>query len=144
MDTSLTPTANDGINNPLNIRANKANAWLGKITPAGNNFEQFSAMWYGYRAGMKNLLNVAKQTPTHSFNDTIPVLSPASDNNNVPAYIQAIENAGVDTSVDVSTLDESSFKALIKAMAYHEQKAGFTVNEADIDAAYDDVFNNQN
>ena len=133
----LTATANDGINNPLNIRATNI-AWEGKITKAGANFEAFQTMWQGYRAGMKNVLTVSSG---RSFNDTIPILSPATENN-IPAYIAAAQQNGVDTTVAISDLDEADFKQLIANMAKHEQGDDFTINEADIDAAYDAIHNN--
>jgi hypothetical protein len=138
--TGLTPTANDGINNPLNLRVEAVNNWQGKITQAGAKFEQFATMWQGWRAGMKNLLNMSKQTTTHSFNDTIPILSPNSDGNNDANYIKGVAgNSGVDTSLDLTTLSADDFKAVVKAMAKEEQKADFVINDDDVNMAYDSL-----
>lgn len=137
----LTKTANDGINNPLNIRATD-NAWFGKITTNGAKFEQFDAMWKGFRAGMKNVVNVAKQTTNQDFTDTIAKLSPNSDNNNDAVYTSQVKSmAGIDATESIPDMSEATFKAMIKAMAYVEQGSNFVVNEADIDAAYEDLQN---
>ena len=40
-------------NNPLNIRIDKKNPWLGRVIPnTDGEFEQFTSMAYGYRAAM--------------------------------------------------------------------------------------------
>ena len=138
----LNKTANDGINNAVNIRANKANAWHGKITPEGNIFEQFELMWYSYRAGIIILWNLYAQGKT-TLNLIIATYAPASDGNTPVQYaatVAAAANISPDDSLAPYMHDKDTMSAIITAMAKVEQGASFEVNPDDVIAAWENLW----
>lgn len=80
-------------NNPLNIRLNSANNWLGKVTNnTDGEFEQFSAMEYGYRAALKLIRNYIEKDGLQTVAQIIGKWAPTSENN-TNGYITRVCNS---------------------------------------------------
>lgn len=74
-------------NNPLNLRANKVNNWLGQIGVDKDGFCIFSSLEYGYRAGLRVLRTYWQNYNLHSVRSIICRFAPATDGNDVDAYV---------------------------------------------------------
>ena len=77
-------------NNPLNIRYNKANNWLGKVANnTDGTFEQFVSMEYGYRAA---LYLIRKYIFVDGLTTVAQIISKWAPNNenNTEGYIQRV------------------------------------------------------
>ena len=79
-------------NNPLNIRYNTGNCWVGQ-TGSDGQFCKFSAPKYGVRAAVKILQKYAGQDSKLTISDIINKWAPRSDGNNTDAYIATVCNA---------------------------------------------------
>lgn len=82
-------------NNPLNIRHNPANKWQGmSAAQTDKNFVQFDDMVYGIRAAfiiIHNWLSQARHLGVPVYvRDIISRWAPASDGNNVNAYVSQV------------------------------------------------------
>lgn len=66
-------------NNPFNIRASKANPWMGKDFSYTGAFEKFYFVEYGLRAGMKLLLNYWRRGLV-TVRDIIRTYAPPTEN----------------------------------------------------------------
>ena len=75
-------------NNPLNIRYNKSNSWLG-LTGSNNGFCEFDSLFHGFRAALI-ILKRYRQYGKVSVTDIISRWAPKSDNNNTEAYINFV------------------------------------------------------
>lgn len=71
-------------NNPLNIRYDKANLWIGQIEPL-NGFCQFDDLYYGFRAALKIFLMYRKRG-IKSVSDIISQWAPIQENDSVSYY----------------------------------------------------------
>lgn len=110
-------------NNPLNIRINSANNWLGKV-PAANNsdgsFEQFITMSHGYRAGMITIRNIVLRG-NKTVQQLIRVWAPDSDGNNSTRYAQRIYDlVGFPTDMVVDVNSREIMTNLVYAMSIVE------------------------
>ena len=76
-------------NNPLNIRYNTGNCWVGQ-TGSDGQFCKFSAPKYGVRAAVKILQKYAGQDSKLTISDIINKWAPRSDGNNTDAYIATV------------------------------------------------------
>lgn len=77
-------------NNPLNIRINDANDWVGKRWKNTDGvFEQFVAMEYGYRAALKLIKNYIQNDGLKTVTDIISKWAPINENNTA-RYIQRV------------------------------------------------------
>lgn len=77
-------------NNPLNIRYNSANKWLGKVANnTDGTFEQFVSMEYGYRAA---LYLIRKYIFVDGLTTVAQIISKWAPNNenNTEGYIQRV------------------------------------------------------
>ena len=134
----LNPTAGGGINNPMDIRTEASNAWVGKRTQPGAAFEAFDFMWQGYRAGIKTLQTLYNSGKT-TLTSIIETYAPACDNNDCSSYIAAVSNlSGIAPDVDLQPYinDQASMTTIVTAMTGVEQGSGFSVNSADIATAW--------
>ena len=74
-------------NNPLNIRRSTS-LWVGKVkNGTDRSFEQFHEMWQGLRAAMYLLTRYHRDYRWHTVKAIISHWAPASDGNNVEAYV---------------------------------------------------------
>lgn len=77
-------------NNPLNIRYNKANNWLGKVANnTDGEFEQFVAMEYGYRAALYLIRKYIFVDGLTTVAQIISKWAPDTENN-TQGYIQRV------------------------------------------------------
>lgn len=110
-------------NNPTNIR-DTAIPWQGANGSAGG-FEMFDTPENGIRAGARNLQNKQKlhglDTIEGIIGDPKAGWAPASDNNNVPAYVSALAKAtGYDPKARLNLSDPNTNQALLAAIIQHE------------------------
>lgn len=134
-------TANDGVNNPLDIRVSST-AWQGKNTAPGKKFESFANMWQGYRAGLVNLRTIFNKGNT-TLTQMIGVYAPASDSNDVANYVSGLANAaGIDPLNDDMTAlisDGPTMQKIITYMARLEQGSSFSINPNDVVMAWNNI-----
>lgn len=79
-------------NNPLNIRYNPRNNWVGQ-TGSDGQFCKFSAPKYGIRAAVKILQRYAGNDGKTSVFEIINKWAPRADGNNTEKYIEAVCNS---------------------------------------------------
>ena len=103
-------------NNPLNIRYNKANCWLGQIEPR-KGFCQFKELFYGYRAAVLLVLRYFKFN-VNTIRLVVSRWAPSIENN-TDAYIRFVSKE-MDKDPD-TLLVEQDIKPLILAMSRIEQ-----------------------
>lgn len=120
-------------NNPLNIRI--GNHWIGEVEePTDKEFEQFTDIVFGLRAGFILLRRYIKRYGLKTVQDIISRWAPASENNTAN-YIKLVS-----TSMGVGILDELSFEdeetmiRLVSAMCLVE--CGCTIDKEKIRKAY--------
>ena len=76
-------------NNPLNIRYNTGNCWVGQ-TGTDGQFCKFSAPKFGVRAAVKILQKYAGHDSKASILEIINKWAPRSDGNNTDTYIETV------------------------------------------------------
>ena len=109
-------------NNPLNIRYNVNNKWLGKVTPntdKNNAFEQFITMPYGYRAALYLLRKYIKSYGCNTISKIIQKWAPPTENytqSYIDHVVSSIKQQG--TNVTANTVVSPSDKDLLCKMAY--------------------------
>ena len=104
-------------NNPMNIVKSK-DQWLGKRTPSTDaKFEQFFEMKFGIRAALKILTRYHRDYHWHTLKAIISHWAPASDGNNVEAYI-----AYVESQIKGLERTRQSLYKLVKAMCHVESQ----------------------
>lgn len=106
-------------NNPLNIRI--GNTWLGEVpNPTDSDFEQFSAIQYGLRAGFVILRRYIRRYGRNTIAKIINAWAPSSENN-TQSYIDAVcRRTGLHQDAILSYEDEKRMVALVEAMAFVE------------------------
>lgn len=107
-------------NNPLNIRYNQTNNWLGKGEDNGSGFESFDTPEHGLRAGIKLMRNHIS-----NGNDTLSSLiskwAPSGDNNDPVQYAQFVsKQTGIPINAKLNPDDASQMTSVAKAMAAQE------------------------
>jgi len=109
-------------NNPLNIRIS-SNEWQGKLPVNQNkngNFEEFTDLDYGVRAGVKNLTTYNNRG-LNTLDKIINTWAPVSENN-TKSYIDFVAKSLSVTSVTVLNLkDKGIMASLVSAMSIIEK-----------------------
>lgn len=120
-------------NNPLNIRI--GNHWIGEVEePTDKEFEQFTNIIYGLRAGFILLRRYINRYGLNTVHDIISRWAPASENNTAN-YIKLVSNSmGVGILDELSFEDEETMNRLVSAMCLVE--CGCTVDKEIIRKAY--------
>lgn len=120
-------------NNPLNIRI--GNAWVGEVEhPTDNQFEQFTSMVYGLRAGFIILRRYIERYHIDSIEGIISRWAPNNENN-TGKYIMTVSSMmGVSPSTKINFRDEGAMTALVAAMVKVE--CGCEVDAQEISAGY--------
>jgi hypothetical protein len=113
-------TINVGLanNNPGDIKYD-GTQWLGEV---GNNgtFVTFSDTTWGLRAIGVDLTTKINKDGLNTITLIVTAYAPASDNNNVPAYISSVaSDTGFDPNA-ILTADPATLSALIRAIVNHE------------------------
>ncbi len=132
-------------NNPMNIRVNQANNWVGKIKKGKRDpqFEEFTQMMYGVRAGIRIIRNYVRKYNIPNIKELIERWAPEEDGNDTLAYIQNVvkvikmnfkmmgdekREKGITLYSPVDINDFFFMKALIMAMCKLESR--YVVDEA--------------
>lgn len=102
-------------NNPLNIRI--GNKWLGEVAfPTDNQFEQFTMMVYGVRAGF---LLIKRYIERYHLNTIFLIVSrwaPPSENK-TDVYIASVEKlSGIPADKELRFYDNVEMVSLVDAM----------------------------
>lgn len=110
-------------NNPLNIKKNPANHWLGKIIKGTDPlFEQFTIMEYGVRAGLKLIFRNGLCKPIESL---ICLWAPACENNTSMYVKFLLDELGWSHS---HIIEKEDIVPLFCAMARYESNLQFDID----------------
>lgn len=130
-------------NNPGNLVITSS-AWKGKVPVSQNTddrFEQFTAMYWGVRAMLIDIIGDIVKDGLNTLNKLIPEYAPPFENNTT-AYIQSVSNAtGLKPSQDIP-LDKKTLSRLIKAKIEVENGKEATrlyYKESDFNRAFDEL-----
>lgn len=121
-------------NNPLNIRI--GNAWLGEVPiPTDKEFEQFTSLRWGLRAGFLLLKRYINRYHLNSIRLIVSRWAPSSENN-TDAYIKLVSVfTGFDADAAISFDCKMQMCALVEAMCRVE--CGCCVDSSEIREAYE-------
>lgn len=121
-------------NNPLNIRI--GNAWLGEVPiPTDNEFEQFTSLRWGLRAGFLLLKRYINRYHLNSIRLIVSRWAPLSENN-TEAYIKRVSTlTGFDADEVIVFDSKMQMCALVEAMCLVE--CGCTVDCNEIREGYE-------
>lgn len=124
-------------NNPLNIRI--GNKWLGEVPcPTDNQFEQFTRMEYGVRAGFVLLRRYIERYKLNTISTIITRWAPPSENETA-RYIMAVEKfSSILKDSELQFSDRERMIALVDAMIRVE--CGRPIERDIINQAYDMAF----
>lgn len=108
-------------NNPLNIKYNPANNWLGRRKPRKDDkFEEFTSVTYGIRAAMIIIKNYIRQHHINNLQSLIARWAPQQENN-VSLYLQFVAyKSGVKAGEPLRWTDKNKICRIVKAMAFYE------------------------
>ena len=120
-------------NNPLNIRI--GNVWLGEVAdPTDPDFEQFSSMVYGVRAGFVLLRRYIRHYHRTTIPKVIAAWAPANENN-TSKYIDTVcQLAKIARDETLDYYNPDQMYRLMDAMIYYEN--GQHINEQHIRDGY--------
>ena len=120
-------------NNPLNIRI--GNKWKGEVeNPTDKDFEQFTCMHYGLRAGFILLRRYIERYHLNTIAEIVSRWAPAKEND-TRAYIDAVSaRTGIGQNEKLSFANRKLMVALVDAMIL--QECGTTIANNLIDEAY--------
>lgn len=121
-------------NNPLNIRV--GNKWEGEVdVQTDRDFEQFTSMLYGVRAGFVLLRRYIERYHIDTIQDIVSRWAPASENKTA-CYVRCVaERVGINELQRISFYDKRTMVRLVDAMIL--QECGTTIGNATIEQAYD-------
>lgn len=102
-------------NNPLNIRI--GNKWLGEVPcPTDNQFEQFTRMEYGVRAGFRLIKRYIERYHLNTIFLIVSRWAPPSENKTC-VYIAAVEKiSGIPADKELRFYDNVEMVSLVDAM----------------------------
>lgn len=124
--------------NPLNIRI--GNKWKGEVdNPTDSDFEQFTCMHYGLRAGFILLKRYIERYHLNTITEIISRWAPATENA-TRSYIRTVsERMGLSPLEKISFRDRATMVKLVDAMILVE--CGTTIANDLIEDAYTIVDN---
>lgn len=125
-------------NNPLNIRHNPRNKWLGlSLNQTDPAFCQFDSMTYGVRAAMKLLRNYAIEMKRCTIKDYITRWAPPSENN-TRNYIDFVcKEMNFPSNINLFFRDYVRFIAMVRAMG--KMESNYIIPDEILIDAYDMV-----
>lgn len=125
--------------NPLNIRI--GNKWKGEVpNPTDKDFEQFSCMHYGLRAGFILLRRYIERYHLDTIKEIISRWAPATENATSEYVCRVSERVGISALEKISFNDRKTMVALVDAMILCE--CGTTIANDLIEDAYTIVLYN--
>lgn len=109
-------------NNPLNIRYDKRNRWLGRsATKKDKAFEEFLNPIFGFRAAF---LILHKYITLYKLNTIFQICArwaPVGDGNDVLKYADTVSaRTGIDKNLAISFADYKTLISIVEAMSYVE------------------------
>lgn len=120
-------------NNPLNIRI--GNKWKGEVeNPTDKDFEQFTCMRYGLRAGFVLLKRYIEHYHLENITEIIHRWAPNSENPTSKYIAFVSERSGIGALDKLSFNDRQTMVRLVEAMCYFEN--GMSVDVGLINDAY--------
>lgn len=123
-------------NNPLNIRI--GNAWIGEVVnPTDTQFEQFTEMVYGLRAGFVLIRRYMERYHLRTIREIVSRWAPASENYTERYIEQVCCITGLQADTILSFGDKSTMCRLVNAMVHVE--CGEELPYEQIAAAYNMV-----
>lgn len=106
-------------NNPLNIRI--GNKWLGEVeNPTDKEFEQFTWMVYGLRAGFILLRRYINRYHLNTIHDIISRWAPSNENNTTHYCCLVAARMNIGVLDELRYEDEETMVQLVSAMCYVE------------------------
>lgn len=102
-------------NNPLNIRI--GNKWIGEVpTPTDTQFEQFTRMEYGVRAGFRLIKRYIERYHLNTIKLIVSRWAPPSENK-TDLYIASVEKlSGIPADKELRFYDNVEMVSLVDAM----------------------------
>lgn len=102
-------------NNPLNIRI--GNKWLGEVPcPTDTQFEQFTKMEYGVRAGFRLIKRYIERYHLNTIKGIVSRWAPPSENK-TNAYIASVEKlSGIPADKELRFCDSYEMIRMVDAM----------------------------
>lgn len=108
-------------NNPLNIRINPSNDWMGKVeNNTDGEFEQFTAMEYGYRAALKLIRNYITKDGLTTVSQIIAKWAPQNENNTSGYITRVCNSTGWQPAKTIDPYNVHDMSDLVYAMALVE------------------------
>lgn len=125
-------------NNPLNIRHNPRNHWLGLSTKQTDpDFCQFESMVYGVRAAMVLLRNYARQLKRCTIKDYITRWAPPSENDTRNYIAFVCKKIDYPDNINLYFSNYPRFIAMVRAMG--QMESGYIIPDEILIDAYDMV-----
>lgn len=108
--------------NPLNIRRNDRNRWLGQTAwQYDREFVQFQSDLFGFRAAFRILRTYLRQQGLSTLRQVIYRWAPPEDGNNTRSYVETVaRRSGVSPDTLLRFEDEEKMLAIVSAMAWVE------------------------
>ena len=108
-------------NNPLNIRYVEKNRWQGRVAAKNKKdteFEEFIALYWGFRAAFILIFNYMNKYRRNTINDIISTWAPAQDGNATGWYIEEVaDRIGISSDSDINFKDGQLMMQLVQEMA---------------------------
>ena len=115
-------------NNPLNIRI--GSKWVGEVqNPTDSEFEQFSSMVYGLRAGFKLIRRYIERYHLCTVKEILSRWAPTTENNTQTYVSFVCERSGISALETLSFDDENKMVALVEAMCVFENGQGVSLDD---------------
>lgn len=127
-------------NNPLNIRYS-ATHWNGKVLKEhkhDENFEEFTSMYYGFRAALINIETYIIKYGCNTIAKIISRWSPPEDGNNTDNYIQHVCRITNTGGNEVISNHSRKLRDIVAAMAFIESGRNITAYYDSLDQAFED------
>lgn len=108
-------------NNPLNIRYVEKNRWQGRVAAKNkkdNEFEEFVALYWGFRAAFILIFNYMNKYGRYTINDIVSTWAPAQDGNATGWYIEEVsDRIGIRSDHILSFTNGKVMMQLVQEMA---------------------------
>lgn len=120
-------------NNPLNIRVGCK--WVGEVdNPTDKDFEQFTCMHYGLRAGFIILQRYIERYHLDNLTEILSRWAPSSENATTKYIAFVSEHTGIGALETLSFSDKDKMVEIVREMCFYEN--GQYIDEHVIIEAY--------
>ena len=127
-------------NDPLNIRYS-ATHWNGKVLKEhkhDENFEEFTSMYYGFRAALINIETYIIKYGCNTIAKIISRWAPPTDDNNTDNYIKYVCRITNTGGNEVISNHSRKLRDIVAAMAFIESGRNITAYYDSLDQAFED------